>query len=296
MIERITVGIPTRDRPQALARLLASLSSQTYLDFDLMIVNDSSGPMLDKAGEMMLDAIRSSGHKVSVVEGVRINQAYSHNHVLWSMESHDWILRVDDDMILSPDYIERLVDGYNAMSGGTVELGAFSGTIFTDHVWSRDEHPPVTFGKLGSTEVGSRGSSLRAMTFMQESIENVVIPTQHLYSSYLYNKQAMQQAGGFPVVYSRGVSYHEETDASYRLYLAGYGLYLITAAKAIHATTFHSWPHRRPAWSHWPETFSSLLSAGVTIDHASSSAMALSTSSATFIWLSAKRSAPMSPI
>ena len=231
---RLTVSIPTRDRPLALARLLASLHAQVFQEFDVVIVNDSSGPMLLGPGEVMLEGIKQH-HSVTIVEGVRINQAYSHNHTLWSRDSSEWILRVDDDMVLGPYYIGRLVRAVRDLRINGHNVGAVSGTIFTEHVWPRDLHPPISADEAGSTRVGVRGDDLNAMTFMQEYEGHAWIPCEHLYSSYLYNKEAMRQAGGFPLVYSRGVSYHEETDASYRLHLAGYELFLVTDAKAVHS-------------------------------------------------------------
>jgi len=230
---KITVGIPSRDRPHALARLLASLHAQTFKHFDVIIVNDSSGPLLDKAGELMLEALMVDGHKVEILEGVRINQAYAHNAVLWHPEAHEWILRIDDDMILQPDYIEMLVQGIEHLKDLKHDVGAVSGTILTEHVHKRGT--PIDSQFHGGTRVGVRGDELRAITFMQEYDPAEPIACEHLYSSYLYNRDAMQQVGGFPLVYTRGVSYHEETDASYRLFLNNKELFLLPTAMAIHS-------------------------------------------------------------
>jgi GT2 family glycosyltransferase len=232
---RVTIGVPTRDRPRALSRLLASLHAQTYKEWDLAIVDDSTGDMLDVAGEMMLDAIECNGHKVWVTKGVRINQAYSHNHVLWMDQPNEFIMRADDDMILFPDYLEILVTRYKHLESEGHSVGAVSGSILTDHVSSRDDNPPRPTYMHDSVEVGSDGGRLYAPTFMQEYTDGAPIQTEHLYSSYLYRRRAMRQVGGFPLVYSKGVSYHEETDASYRLHLGGYALFLCPGAKAVHS-------------------------------------------------------------
>ena len=70
---------------------------------------------------------------------------------------------------------------------------------------------------------------------MQEYSDSNLIECQHLYSSCLYSKATMQQVGGWPLTYSRDVGYHEETDGTFKLYLAGYKLFLIPDAKAIHS-------------------------------------------------------------
>jgi glycosyltransferase involved in cell wall biosynthesis len=233
-----------------LRRLLASLIAQTYQEWDLIIVDDSLHDMLDEIGKGWLTAIERD-HRVIVQEGARINQAYSHNYVLWHPDARSRILRVDDDMVLDPLYIETLVQTWTDLKkqDASIQIGALSGTIFTDHVLKRDESPPIPTEDHASTEVAQNGSVM-AWPFMQEYSDNELIPAQHLYSSCLYSRAAMKRVGGWPITYSKAVSYHEETDGTYRLHLAGYKMFLVPEAKATHSHEFTGGTRMLPSAEH----------------------------------------------
>lgn len=229
----VTIGIPTRDRPKSLGRLLASIHAQTFKDWDLTIVDDSSGDMLDENGEMWLEIIRRS-HVARVIPGVRINQTYAHNCVLWHSQSAPLILRLDDDINLRPDFLERLFAAWAELQKQGINVGGLGGVYFTEHLYSRVENPPIPTRMHSPTTIAPDGT-LSPYAQMQEYTDDSLIPAHHLYSSYLYDRDAMRSVGGFPLVYSEGCSYHEETEASYKLSLAGYELFIVPAATAIHS-------------------------------------------------------------
>ena len=123
----ITIGIPTKDRPSSLTRLLASLHAQTYRNWDLIIVDDSLDNMLGSHGEFWLDAIQRDGHNVIVLDGAQINQAYGHNAVLWHPCTHGLIYRADDDIRLSRNFLYELVQFWTHHTKAGEDLGAVCG-------------------------------------------------------------------------------------------------------------------------------------------------------------------------
>lgn len=231
---RITVGIPSKDRPNSLTRLLASLHAQTYPSWDLIVVDDSLDSMLSSHGEFWLDAIERSGHGVVVLNGAQINQAYGHNAVLWHPSAHEFIYRADDDIRLSRNFLYELVQFWTDREKAGEDIGAVGGLFFTEHVWPRDEHPPIPTAQHDMTEIASDGT-LSPYAFMQEYSDEQPFTAQHLYSSYLYDRDKMRKVGGFPLTYSVGVSYHEETEAVYKLHLAGHKLYVVPSARGVHS-------------------------------------------------------------
>lgn len=255
--KRLTIGVPTRDRPKSLGRLLASLSAQTFQDFDLVIVDDSRGDMLDRAGELWLEALERGDRRVEIVEGVRINQTYAHNAVLWSRDANELIFRMDDDVSLQPDFLEKLVQTWTELEAKGHNIGAMGGVYFTEHLRPRDENPPIPTRNHPPTNVAPDGA-LGPWAQMVAYSDDEPFRAEHLYSSWLYSRDAMRAVGGFPLVYSVGVSYHEETDASYRLHLAGYELYVVPSALGTHSHEdtggtryLPSSEHRRRAESDW---------------------------------------------
>ena len=207
---RVTIGIPTKNRQASLSRLLASLHGQSFRDWDLVIINDGVGEAVDKVGSWWLDKLVESDRPVRIIRGARINQAYSHNWVLWSRASEDLILRLDDDVVLSPDYLKILVQNWTRLVGQGVNVGAISGIFFTEHVRARDDHPPIPTSAYVpadvSRHVSKHATALAPGAFMREYTDGALMESQHLYSSCLYSKRAMQQVGGWPLTYSRDVS------------------------------------------------------------------------------------------
>jgi glycosyltransferase involved in cell wall biosynthesis len=199
-----------------------------------MIVDDSSGEMLDEHGQMWLDAIELSDHRVTIIRGARINQAYSHNRVLWSQDANEYIFRVDDDVRLQPDFLENLVLHWTELESAGHNIGGVGGVYFTEHLMPRDENPPIPTSNHDFTSIEPDGT-LGPWAQMRSYSDDEPFLTEHLYSSYLYKRDAMRAVGGFPLVYSVGVSYHEETDASYRLHLAEYEMFVIPSARGVHS-------------------------------------------------------------
>ncbi len=107
------VIINVKDRPTELAMLLESLHFQSYQDFDVFILDDVSGTPLQNYHffNCVINLLRRK-HKVlikrtSFPHGVsRARQEI----VDWAMKGdYKYFLRVDDDVVLESDFIERLL-------------------------------------------------------------------------------------------------------------------------------------------------------------------------------------------
>ena len=127
-MHKLIINIASRERPGELALLLQSLRTQTYQDFDIYLLEDVP------EGKSFLDfyyvgylitGLKLEGHKVfyertSFPHGVsRARQVL----VDKSLEKgYEYTLRLDDDVIIEPDYIERLMkltDRFDIISGVT---------------------------------------------------------------------------------------------------------------------------------------------------------------------------------
>jgi len=117
MDNRITIHIATRDRWTELCLLLQSLRTQTYQNFDIIIIDDASGGLIIQCQPLMslVNRLKLENHIVKIV---RIDQSfgccYARNKCI---EDDDFdnplTLRLDDDVILEPTYIEKLLEGIN---------------------------------------------------------------------------------------------------------------------------------------------------------------------------------------
>jgi glycosyltransferase involved in cell wall biosynthesis len=196
-----------------------------------VIVDDGDGDMLTPEGEFWLEAI-AKNQSVSVIKGARINQCYSHNHVLWSEGTSELILRIDDDLIPDRDFLEVLVSAWQERQAAGIRVGAISGVYF-DQRQVRGDNPPIPTSYHYDTTVHRDGTAFAVAQMVEYSDDNL-IEAEHLYSACLYSRDAMRSVGGWPLVYSDGVAHREETDGTHRLFLAGHKLYICPGAKAKH--------------------------------------------------------------
>ena len=125
----LAVLINNRDRPTELALLLQSLRTQTYQDFDVFILDDCSGTLLNNYHflSMMIVRMRQENHNVFVKRtdfNLGVSKARQEIVDMAMKGEYELFLRVDDDCILEQDYIERLVKvidtGYDIASGVTI--------------------------------------------------------------------------------------------------------------------------------------------------------------------------------
>jgi glycosyltransferase involved in cell wall biosynthesis len=107
----IDVLIPTRDRPAALAVLLAGLAAQTRQDLRV-VVADQSGPGCDPfaAGEVRAAAGVLALHGVAVEVHRRPERRgmAEQRQFLLDRATAPYALFLDDDLVLEPDLVERL--------------------------------------------------------------------------------------------------------------------------------------------------------------------------------------------
>ena len=116
--QRITIHLPSKDRPTEVALLLQSLRTQTHKEWDLILLDDSSGTPLFQHYFIirMLDQLREENHRIKLL---RNDHSYkvckARNKIIDNDDyGNPFVARLDDDTILEPDVLERLLKGINA--------------------------------------------------------------------------------------------------------------------------------------------------------------------------------------
>lgn len=101
---RLSIIIPTRNRPKLLRRLLSSLRPQIGDGVEIVIYDDASyTPVDDALGDVLEDA------PVQVVRGEeRVGAAKGRNHAA-EASSGEWLSFLDDDCWCGEDYVATLV-------------------------------------------------------------------------------------------------------------------------------------------------------------------------------------------
>lgn len=230
----ILVEISTKDRDSTLGRCLAALLWQTRQDFDLLLINDGDKPL----GETQTTEFFLAQHRrlrtVYEREGSHISQTHNHNVALYDLDflHYDAILRLDDDVLLNREAIDRMVKamietGAAAVGGMLFEMEYITPELHDRAYMDDFETNPSTTGNVGAINSNWQ--------------QRVYPPTdrrfevEHIYSTLLYDATAMRWAGGWPeAVYTPGVVHGEETDGTYRLHLSGGRLIVDTTITGQH--------------------------------------------------------------
>jgi GT2 family glycosyltransferase len=233
MTERVEISICTKDRASELYALLVSLRTQTYREWDLVIVDSSQPYPLVNAYKFIGDIItriKTEGHAVKyIVDVPPMGVCKARNRAVKEGFGHQIIVRIDDDSVLEPDYIARLIklmepEDVGAVGGCVPVFGAppmVRNINLLKGIFNR-----VKFDKEGNlTECADDGGF--------QYHPNVVLPSHHLRSSYAFRRKAYDDVGGFPNDYGT-IGFREETDFCLRIAWKGWRMLTDTGAIAWH--------------------------------------------------------------
>lgn len=107
----IDILIPTYRRSAALAVTLTSLVSQTYRNFRIVISDQTEDGDLMASGEVqaVLRVLRAHGHTVDIHKNLPRRGMAEQRQFLLDMATSPYCLFLDDDLILEPDMVERML-------------------------------------------------------------------------------------------------------------------------------------------------------------------------------------------
>ncbi len=243
-VKRVGVHIITRNRFGALACLLTSLRNQTHKGWDLSVGDNSDvdyRPQEDILNRLV-NRLKCDGHYVNIFRD-NINQGVGKlRNELMKKEPNEAVLVLDDDMILEPDFIERLLKLINkseevGMTGGIVpplpmadvKRDASLKKVFNESIFDTD-------GNI--TKFSDDGG--------YQYLNNKVLPSHHIRCAYMVRKKAHELAKGFPIEYGRN-GFRSETDYCFRIIWNNFLLLTDTSAVAWHNTSGVGGADRTPA-------------------------------------------------
>jgi len=123
---RASVVVPTRDRPDRLARCLLALDAQIELPLEVIVVDDGS------VDEGAVDAAVGDRHRVRVVRAGGSGPAAARN-VGAALAGGDVVCFTDDDCRPGPGWIAALVD---AVAGGAPAVAGPTRNALPDDRWA----------------------------------------------------------------------------------------------------------------------------------------------------------------
>ncbi len=152
MKNRITIMVCSKDRHSEVSLLLQSLRTQSHKDWDLLLLDDSSGSPIANCRflALIINMIRLEGHGVKLIRNEKSYGVCAARNKLIDEDifNNPLSCRIDDDVLVEPGYLERLVKviekGYDIASGITPLAGQptierevrFVGPIINKHAFN----------------------------------------------------------------------------------------------------------------------------------------------------------------
>ncbi len=109
----VDVLIPTCQRKAGLAVVLTSLLGQTFTDFDVIISSqtDPDQDYLDSVEiQTLVQALRLRGHRVTLLRHLPRRGLAEHRQFLLEQSRAPYVHFLDDDVLLEPQVMERMLD------------------------------------------------------------------------------------------------------------------------------------------------------------------------------------------
>lgn len=216
----VTAEISTKDRyTTTLPMCIAAILMQTHKPDKLVIYDDGEQkdlrelPPFDGLLQLALDL----GIEWTFYSTERKGQVANHQHALDNATT-DLIFRIDDDVILEPDCLEKL------LAGMVDDVGAVAPLIH--HPGGVTPLPANVDGSLNDIALG-----VNVQWF--DLIPTGAIEVEHLNNSFLYRVSAARKAGGYPRNLSV-VGHREESIFSHNIKRSGKRLLVVPCAKAYH--------------------------------------------------------------
>ena len=233
--DRVLVGIPTKDRAISLTTLMKSLQSQTMRDFDILVVDDSRTDDLPGNKELndALNTLYQLGNRWLCVRGVGQNQAVAHNRIMTHALHHGYklVLRLDDDVALKPDFIEKLYAEF--LKDEKCEYAAIGGILLNPNQPEESQRMPSNWREMPEFAGKIEPCILHHQVFLYPEDVEYRDDIEHLYSSYMYRPGLLAMVGGYATNLS-AYGFREETMPIYELWYMGYKLRVACKAVGYH--------------------------------------------------------------
>lgn len=222
---RVTIEISTKDRHPYLATLLTSLLTQTFKNWELLVMDNGSDESLIKNEQIMklFKMCEVNGHKWRCNKIEPMGPQKSHREALKVINT-PLTCRIDDDIFLEPDFLQILFN--NFLEDQT--LAAVGGIyLFVDNPWV------LPLGYENDIKNQGKITHLDWSLQVNRHPDNKIKEVEHLHSSFMHRTEVAKQCGSYTLELNN-VGFREETEATYRMKLGGYNLRVDPKAIGYH--------------------------------------------------------------
>lgn len=231
---RISLHVTTKDRHTETALLLQSLRTQTYQDWDLVIHDDASGMPLFQAHfiSSLIARLKLEGHAVvqlrsNMSKGVcnGRNMCIKHDNL-----GNPLTCRLDDDVLLEPDYLEKLVEAIN--QGYDLVSGVIPLLMMPEHVRETKHLGSV----INLHRFDEEGNLVEFRDECAYCYDKDIILSTHQFRTHALYRSELHKVFSYPENLSMS-GFREEGFVSLKLLSEGKKLAVRTGAVAYHLQT-----------------------------------------------------------
>jgi glycosyltransferase involved in cell wall biosynthesis len=233
-IPTVSIVLPTYNRAYCIAHAIEAIRAQTFTDWELIVCDDCS---TDTTGNVV-KSIRLDDSRIVYHRNLRRLGLPGNRNSGIALARARLIYFIEDDVVLDPCALGKLLCGYKQMKVKGVKVGA---------IGPRTVEPPKK-GRLLLLERKTAQRARRSMDkpslidkwtglmFQNFAMEGTGLKRTALVPSWsLFDREALQEVGGYEgKAYNKFNFSHEETDLFVRLQKAGYKLYFHPGALAHH--------------------------------------------------------------
>jgi len=212
---KVTIAIPTYNRREKLRRLLNSIRASTFRDYEVVVVDDASS---DGTREM----IREEFPDVVHIRHENPTLAAKSRNDAMEASRGDYIFFVDDDNVVEPTTVGRLVD--------FMEKNEDVGTAAPVTCWYSNPGKVMYAGGVYSPFM-RRTIPLYAGAECRE-LDGKVIEADGFANSYMFRREAVERAGLIP--WRRVPGNGEDGYLQYKIKRLGYRNVTLGSARVYH--------------------------------------------------------------
>jgi len=230
----VSIVLPTYNRAYCIGRTIDAILGQSFTDWELIICDDASS---DNTTEVVQEYCRRDERIWYHRHEPRLGLPGNRNSGIF-LATGQFIYFVEDDVILEPDTLGKLLCAYKQLKAKGIRVGAVGPRTIEPPKKGRllilERHTADrTRQKMGRPSLIDRWTGLMYQNFAMSGSglrETPLVP-----SWSLFDREALEAVGGY-----EGKSYnhfnfsHEETDLFVRMQRAGYRLFFHPGALARH--------------------------------------------------------------
>lgn len=208
----VSAVISTRNRYHTtLSSCLYSILNQTVLPNEIILYDDGDFRDLrdDPIYQNIFGICRDKGVNIKVLKGECLGQVKNHIRSL-SESKYRYIWRIDDDNVCEPNVLETLkntiINNSSVASVGGLVLHPKDEKMYRLNILANNKIDRIFFG-------------CNLQWFKHKSKD--LIEVDHLYSTFIYDREKVFKSEGYPTNLSR-IGHREETIFTYNLKKAGF--------------------------------------------------------------------------